>query len=285
MNCVCDLNARSRISARPIFVVLCVVLTNICYCQPQQKNWSSFSDGVKKGAVIEVIIKISNGSIFVGGQFSEIDSTSANNIALWDGSNWHALQNGMSKLGVFQIRVLRFNPISNQLYVGGIFSQAGNLTDLGNIAIWDGSNWNSLQNGTNGTISDIVFNQISNQLFVGGSFYQAGNLINVGNVAFWNGSQWNSLQNGTNGFVNALAFDSNSNRLYAGGYFSQAGSTPSTSSIAMWDGSNWYPVGNTSAFELILAVIFDPLSNYLYVGGYFTNIYLTIDSSLKRIPI
>ena len=178
---------------------------------------------------------------------SQIESTPANNIGMWNGTNWNSLQNGTNGY-VFS---LAFDSNSNRLYVGGWFSQAGSTPNTSYIAMWDGINWNTLQNGIqNGVlVNALAFDSNSNQLYVGGWFSQAGSNPSTSNIAMWDGTNWNSLQNGINSQLLALAFDSNSNRLYVGGSFSQVGSTPSTSNIAMWDGTNWNSIQSNLFYD------------------------------------
>ena len=102
---------------------------------------------------------------------------------------------------------------------GGWFLQAGSNPNTSNIAMWDGTNWNSLQNGTNGyQVYALAFDSNSNQLYVGGSFSQAGSTPNTSNIAVWNGTNWNSIQsilfNDTNVNSDCISFDQISNRLF-----------------------------------------------------------------------
>ena len=112
-----------------LFLLQILFFSNVCFCQ--QKQWTSLSDGMKKGGVVSDILKTPNGSIFVAGLFSQIQSTPANNIGMWDGSNWNSLQNGTNG----EVYVLAFDSNSNQLYVGGSFSQAGSTPNTSNVSV------------------------------------------------------------------------------------------------------------------------------------------------------
>jgi len=108
------------------------------------------------------------------------------------------------------------------LYVGGIFTTAGN------IAKWDGANWSALGTGVSGppyvrTVSALAV--LGTHLYVGGTFTSAGGSA-VNNIAQWDGTGWSALGSGMNGPVLALAVLGTN--LYVGGGFTMAGGKPAT---------------------------------------------------------
>ena len=153
-------------------------------------NWNSLQSGVN-GPVFALAFDSNSNRLYVGGQFLQAGSTpNTNNIAMWDGKNWNSLQNGINGTNN-QVNALTFDSNSNQLYVGGLFSQAGSTPNTNNIAMWNGTNWNSIQNGINGInglnyqVNALAFDSNSNRLYVGGYFSQASSTPNINKIAMW----------------------------------------------------------------------------------------------------
>ena len=181
---------------------------------------------------------------------------------MWNGSKWYSLGNS-GVLGMnAQVFAIAIDFVSNRVFVGGVNIQA----PFGNIAMWNGTNWNSLQNGINGQVKTLAFDSNSNRLYVAGSFSQADSIVNASNIAMWDGSNWNSLQFeapnslqvGVPNNVLQIFYDSNKHLLYV---------TLWISPMQIWDGASWssffsspYVPGSVSA------LVFNPNSNQLYVG-------------------
>lgn len=124
-------------------------------------------------------------------------------------------------------------PLNELLVVGGSFNVAGtNLAS--NIASWNGSTWQPLGDGTNGTVRALaVWN---GELIAGGEFATAGGAT-VNCIARWNGSTWQPLGDGTDGSV--LSLTVYNSELIAGGSFTTAGGV-NANRIARWNGSAWH---------------------------------------------
>jgi HYR domain-containing protein len=219
-------------------------------------------------------------TLFVGGNFTHIDSLQVNRIAKWDGSGWSTLGSGVNS-EVYAL--LPFDDGSGPaLYVGGLFTAAGGQGRQ-RIARWNGSSWSGLGTGMGGASSNTavhaltVFDDGSGPaLIAGGEFTSAGGVA-VQNVAKWNGAGWSPLGGGTDGPVHALAvFDDGSGpALFAGGNFVHAGGLP-TSRIAKWNGSSWSALGSGVSAPLgtivrTLSVFEDGSGPALVVGGDFTS--------------
>ncbi len=147
---------------------------------------------------------------------------------------------------------------------------SGNLYTFGSrvnrfgIAKWDGSNWNPLGVGMNGTVYSLAVDHNGN-VYAGGGFTTAGG-VGANHIARWDGGVWSALESGLNGPVYALAVD-NSGNLYASGSFNTAGGV-GANNIAKWDGSSWSALGS-GVNGRVYALAFDGSGN-LYVGGAFT---------------
>ena len=136
-------------------------------------------------------------------------------IAKWDGSDWSTLGSGMNS----RVDALVFDGSGN-LYAGGAFSTAGNVT-ADSIAKWNGGNWSALGSGGNGWVVALAVDG-SGDVYAGGTFTSAGNVA-ANRIAKWDGGNWSSLGRGFGiggACVYALAFDGSGN-LYAGAHSPQ----------------------------------------------------------------
>ena len=172
---------------------------------------------------------------------------------------------------------------NNKLIVGGSFDNAGG-NPVNNIASWDGTNWESLDNGIssgNSGFSLIECNLetrvsglvkamaiFNNELYVGGVFNTASG-VSANYIAKWNGSNWSSVGRGVRqsyyySQINSMAVYNN--ELYVTGDFDSAG-TVAAKNIAKWNGTSWSAVDRgikgSSGHSLLV------FNNKLYVGGSF----------------
>ena len=147
------------------------------------------------------------------------------------------------------------------VYVGGSFSEAGNQTNLNNIARWDGTRWNRMGSGMNGWVRAIAVGSIG--VYAGGSFKLADGK-EVNGIARWTGTTWMPLTSGVDGEVYAIVI--NGSDVYIGGRFTNAGGQP-TPNIAKWTGSHWEPLGTGVGGTVNSITIYGP---YICVSGSFS---------------
>ena len=227
-------------------------------------NWMSLGGGLQgtDGGVKAVLLD-GLGNLYIGGSFSVVGSTAANNIARWDGTNWFALGTGTDD----EVNALALDS-SGVLYAGGAFFNAGGES-ANAIAKWDGTAWSSLGVGVDNGVDDIVLSlagDSAGNVYVGGYFGGAG-AISADFIAKWDGTDWSALGTGMDGPVITLKVDSSGN-LYAGGFFAFADAVPA-SGVAKWDGSGWSPLGD-GVGDAVFSLALDGSGN-VYVGGSFTN--------------
>lgn len=212
-----------------------------------------------------------DGSLYCGGDFFRFaNKPGASGIAHWDGASWNTVGGGLAG---GTVRVLL--TVGSDLYVGGVFSQAGGLA-VSNIAKWDGTRWNALGDGVSGKVTALAWK--GGVLYAGGNFLSAGGQA-VKNLAAWDGLQWRDVGGGVEGGtypeysgVKALHFVGDD--LFVGGYFSSAGGIPA-SYVARWDGVSWFSLGDAVADDApigvptgVLGLTSDPSGN-LYACGWF----------------
>ena len=232
-------------------------------------SWSEIGQGIN--GYVNALALDASGNLFAGGNFSEVsDVIVASNIAKWNGNSWSALIS-VGIAGVdSEVRSLAVD--GSDLYVGGDFTTAGNVT-VNHIAKWDinTNSWSALssegQIGVNNSVYALAVD--GNDLYAGGVFTTAGGGI-VNRIAKWDGTSWSTLNSGSqigvDNSVNALAVDGND--LYAGGDFTTAGGV-TVNRIAKWDGStsSWSALGN-GVTEEVKALLVSSSSD-LYAGGFF----------------
>lgn len=234
-------------------------------------TWSTFGSGINSTSIYVTLVYTvtvdAGGNLYVGGDFTGVGSTPANNIVEWNGSSWSALGTGIGPASG-TVETLTTDGAGN-LYAGGTFTNAGSIM-ANNIAEWNGSTWSALGPGIDGQVYGLVTDHAGN-LYAGGYFATAGG-VTVNSIAEWNGSTWSALSTGVSGnggLVQTLAFDHAGN-LYAGGSFTTAGGV-TASNIAEWNGTTWSALGpgmgGSSPYVFTLAV---DASNRLYTGGNFT---------------
>jgi hypothetical protein len=213
--------------------------------------------------------------ICIGGDFHQVGSLAAENVACWDpnSSAWSALGGGISG----PVHAIARGP-DGKLYVGGKFNQAGGVSAQ-NVARWNDATdqWEAVGAGTSGPVYALA--TAAGFVYAGGHFGQAGSAP-ANNVARWNttAQSWSALasgqNNGVSGIVHALAtrtatFDSHD--VLVGGAFSGIGgvSNVNAHNIAQWNSSTqaWMEV-NGSVSGPIYALRF--CGGSLFVGGQFS---------------
>ncbi|HEX9991192.1 MAG TPA: S-layer homology domain-containing protein [Chloroflexia bacterium] len=236
-------------------------------------NWhplgAGLYDDVEGGFVLA--ISIVGTDIYVGGDFMRAGDVPANGIAMWDGTSWHPLGAGLLRSPGDNGFVYDIKTIGSDIYVGGIFTTAGEVTANG-VARWDGSQWSPLGSGLAydtylGSATDMAV--AGGNLYVAGSFNHAGG-VEANRVARWDGSQWHSLGEGPNNGIpddSAYALAADGNNIYVGGSFLMAGSVPARN-IARWDGTQWFPLGTGTNDGPVRAIAVN--GSDVYAGGNFS---------------
>ncbi len=263
--------------------------------------YNLLTDGAD-GPVRAVIVWDPDGSgpepahLIIGVRFENVGGVPAQNIADWDGHEWHAMGAGLDP-GIFlnDITVQSLavwdpdgaGPLPPRLVAGGEFRTSGGVT-VNNIAMWDGALWQPLGSGVNDTVLTMTTWDPQNTgypfLVVGGQFTSAGGTP-VSALATWSGSGWNDVgggvaSTGISTIVDALiAWDPDGTgpahtNLVVGGQFQHAGGIPANN-IARYDGTAWNTFGvgcdafvggivawNPSGFPTAAA------SNLIVIGGF-----------------
>ena len=237
-------------------------------------TWTPLISGAANGTNNFVFTLAAMGNyVCVAGTFTQAGGEVVNHVAMWDDSTstWTSLGSGLdSNIGT-NGTVDTLAVSGSDLYVGGVFTQAGGLS-ANDVAKWSTttSAWFSLGSGTGNNVWALAVS--GSDVYVGGYFRQAGG-VSANFIAKWNGTVWSSLgtgtNNGTNGSgVTALAVSGSD--VYVGGFFDHAGGL-SANYIAKWSTttSTWSPLGSgTTGAVFALTVSGD--GRDVYAGGTFT---------------
>ncbi len=236
-------------------------------------TWQALGAGISRDdprwAPIQAMA-VFNGQLVVAGIFTHIGALAANNIASWDGTQWHALGNGLtdpfdpaSGVPVFVYSMIVFN---GELIVSGAFKTAGSVLVNG-MARWNGTSWSPFGDGP---AYDVAYRlAIYNNELIAAGFGGSIGGVTANSIARWNGATWAPLGAGLeNGNVTALA--TFNGELVAAGGFDHAGGLPANQ-IAAWNGTDWHTLGSgitggTTFHEVESLAIYN---NELIAGGDF----------------
>ena len=111
-------------------------------------------------------------TLIAGGRFSSAGAVPAKNVATWSGTSWFPLGDGLSsghsgRSGA----VLAVASQDGRLVSAGSFTHSG-LASASDVAIWNGSLWEALGNGTDGPVQAVA--STGSGLYMGGRFLWAG---------------------------------------------------------------------------------------------------------------
>lgn len=219
-------------------------------------KWTGLNHAGMNGASSFVfeIEATSENSVYVGGRFRALGTTTANSIGVWTGNSWQNLGLGLDAnryADVYSIALL-----DDKLYVGGSFSLAG-TSDANNIAVWDTSleRWESMGSG----IDDPVYS-IS---LVGGSVFATSQ----DQVFQYFDGRWEIVGKATlgqyDGYFTSTAVSS-SGHLVVTGDFLEINSTPARNVATFLDGQ-WSEIGGGLPGPSIL----EAANGNLYAAGSF----------------
>lgn len=140
--------------------------------------WSALSTGISDGIVYSLAFA-SNGNLYIGGSFTNIDGSNGDYIGYWDGSSFNRV--GWSELNG-AVRVIKFSD-SGRLYAGGEFTNAGSwYQNADYIAYW-GWGWTPLGAGLDDNVHAIEI--INGAVYAGGEF--------TGTIKKYSSGAWTSV--------------------------------------------------------------------------------------------
>lgn len=138
-------------------------------------NWVKVGTGIPNpnDAISDMVVY--KNELIVAGHFTKQTNplNPGNNIAAWDGTNWHSLGDATQNYGITGINesVVRMIVHGDYLYVCGRFTAAGGQPAT-HIARWDGQNWCALATDFNQYSSVVSLAFYGDTLFAVGDFLE-----------------------------------------------------------------------------------------------------------------
>jgi hypothetical protein len=200
------------------------------------------------GSEVRTVIRLANGDLVAGGDFTTADGLAAANVARWNGTEWNPMGAGLPDVidvSTSGVQALLQLP-NGDILAGGRFLPAfGGQTY--SLARWNGTTWTPLASDVNNTVNALALLP-NGDVLVGGDFNMAGTL-EVRGIARLSGTTWSALGDGvfsgsgsSAGRVRSILVR-NANDVLVIGSFNRAGTVPA-SNIARWDGTAWSSVGD-----------------------------------------
>lgn len=217
-----------------------VSAVNVARFTLSTKKWTAFGEGSGVGGGTYSVVQalaVRGEDLYVAGRFQIADTIEASDIAIYNrtAGTWRTLGDGITGEDFNIIFSLAFGA-NGEVYVGGRFTQAGNVP-ANNIAKWSNGTWSGLGDGLDGAANTIAVS--GDQVYVGGDYTKAGGAPAL-RLAVFNATtgQWASLDGGISGgpLPNVYALAVNGSNLYAGGLFRMAGGD-SVGRIIRWSTS------------------------------------------------
>ena len=198
--------------------------------------WESVFETAASGIVRDLALT-PNGDVLVGGEFTRINGDdNLRRIALWDGEEFHALDNGILGSGV--VIAITFTVLGEPV-VAGTFNIGTDGGDDHRVAVFRDGEWQALGEGLRlGSVNALVTGP-RGEIYAGGRYINdlEGDFIRL---SVWNGEEWLPFYEPVTsaGRIYDLLID-DEGRLWAGGFFTHAGDMNSFA-IAMWSGEVQY---------------------------------------------
>jgi trimeric autotransporter adhesin len=246
---------------KKIALILLILCCQFCRAQ----NWQPLGSGLNWYAEIMYEDTVLD-QLFIGGAFTSGNSLTMRHITAYDGV-FNPLQQGLNQcpFGSGQGRPFAIVRYNGWIYVAGNFSCVSGVSNTKALARWNGTVWDSVGSGVNGTVYDLqVYN---NELYACGVFDSAGGIA-ANRIAKWNGTSWSTVPNSYifgNGWLTRMQFYHG--KLYVAGNFSDSNSFPC--SFACWDGNTWQisPTIGNSGLEIWDMEIYN--DELIVAGGFY----------------
>jgi len=200
-----------------------------------------------------------NAVVVIGGDFTSAGTVASTDVATFDPATgtWGALP-GLPTSNGSLVRAIAALPNGELVVAGQLGSVGGSPTR--NIVRWRGTGWETLANGTNGTVNALLVDTAGG-LIAAGAFTQAGSGPAV-RIARFDGAAWSAMGSGLGDVVHALALDANGDVLAGGGNL-----TSQLANVARWNGTVWSGVGPALGGS-VYAMVVDP-TGLIVAGNFF----------------
>ncbi|HEY2271356.1 MAG TPA: hypothetical protein VGH30_01175 [Jatrophihabitantaceae bacterium] len=199
------------------------------------------NDGDFEGAVYALTAD-SNGTLYAGGQFINLDNIpAADHVAAYDGG-WHAMGAGPDG-GAVDGYVRSLAAHGTDVYVGTDAVDVAGIARADHVARWNGTSWSAMGANTAGADGWFPTSSFINALatygslvIAAGSFQNANGVATADEIAYFDGTKWRPI--GSDGTGNGplpgaeSALSIVNGILYAAGNFTTAGGDGLARSLA-----------------------------------------------------
>jgi trimeric autotransporter adhesin len=221
-----------------------VSASKVALWNSQTQAWSALGAGISQPTYATVAaLHAVDGVLYVGGTFTGAGTTTARNLARWNGTAWQSVGSGEENGVDGTVYAIASGP--DGMYIGGGFTKAG-TTYANEIVRWDGAAWQALGEGIGfssipGSLNAVAVDA-QGRVYVGGFPTHAGGMP-MQNIAMWDGARWHDLGGGVDSTVHAITVAGDN--VYVGGSFTRAGNV-SANHIARWNiaTQRWYALSS-----------------------------------------
>jgi hypothetical protein len=206
------------------------------------------------GSRVEDVELGPDGKTYAAGIFSDAAGVPALDVAVWDGTDWAPLGDGLAGW----VRAIAFDA-DGDLWAAVTSEQA----DAGSVQRWDGTAWTVEGTAAGGGVHDLAI--VDGGIAVVGAF-TAIDGVTTGSVAFHDGTGWHALGDGTiNGEATAIAAQPGG--FCVAGSFDTIGGV-AAENAACWSGTAWSALG--AGLPGGIAVLARSPTGTWYAGGTLT---------------
>ncbi len=222
------------------------------------------------------------GIVYFGGSFTNAGGVAAaDNIAQWDGVSVTAV--GTPNTGtasITSVNALAFDG-QGRLWVGGVFTDFGNVGAADRVCYWDGSAYYALGSGLNGACNALAYSAVGDKMYIGGEFSSAGGVANTTKACYWDwtlgafvalGSGVKTVGAGSNN-VYALAVDAVGG-VYIGGTFDTINGIDCPR-VGYWNGTTARSLGTgidgNAVTPAVLTIAINEIGE-VWIGGQFDEV-------------
>ncbi|APR81459.1 putative autotransporter protein [Minicystis rosea] len=185
------------------------------------------------GARASSVVRGEDGRVYIGGIFTDAGGVPANNVAVWTGTTWQALGDGLPGF----VNAIAFGP-DGALYAGGWLGSESDPTN--HLARWDGTKWTLLPGEVMGKIRALATQ--GDRLLVAA---ESGDIAGLGTagIAAYGADGWSAIGEGGADFDVASILVTGDDTFCIGGGFGTIDNVPAANA-ACWDGTAWSQLGD-----------------------------------------
>lgn len=225
-----------------------VTLAGVTHFVARRTNgvWSALGSGTD--APVNALLRLPNGDIVAGGQFTTAGGVATNHVARWNGTAWSPLGAGCDNT----VNALARLP-NGDIVATGAFMSAGGV-GASCIARWNGATWSPLGSGLTTTFIGNTGQHLivthNGDLVVFGEFTIAGGVPAMC-VARWNGTAWSAMGAGTSSGFTSVTQTPNGD-LYAAGFGALG-----FPAVVRWDGVSWQVLPMPNSLTMAITALPD----------------------------